>query len=136
MTEKIYTVIYRRNFIDPQEFPNYMACFDEVFEQTCDQNSNLNLRIKEDPTIMMFFDKIRKVVDKSFKSLSDYTKELLPIKRNFNKYTEIDFEDLTEKTSPETLKELYENFLKFEEDIKTLKPRVTIGIFDYILENL
>jgi len=136
MTEKIYTVIYRRSFVDPQEFPNYMTCFDEVFDTSCDQNSNLNLRIKDDPLIKAFFDNIRNVVDRTFKSLESYTRSLLPIKRNHTAYTAINFDDLTEKTTAEELKDLYEKFLHEEGEIKKLKPIVMIGIFDFDVQNL
>ena len=136
LTEKIYTVIYRRSFIDPQEFPNYMSCFDEVFETTVDQNSNLNIRIKEDSSIMSLFGKIRKVVDSSFKAIEDFTRKLLPVKQNYNTYSAINFEELGEKTKPEDLKMLLENFIAEEDTVKKLKVKNIIGIFEYNLSNL
>ena len=57
--ETIYCVIYKKNFIDPQEFPKYMSCFEEVFEVSVDQNSNLNTRIKESEEISKLFNAIR-----------------------------------------------------------------------------
>jgi hypothetical protein len=45
--ETVYTVIFKKNFIEPQEFPKYMSCYEEVFEISIDQNGNLNSRIKD-----------------------------------------------------------------------------------------
>jgi len=136
LTEKIYTVIYRRSFIDPQEFPNYMSCFDEVFETTVDQNSNLNMRVKEDKNIMGLFGKIRKIVDLSFKALEEYTKKLLPVKQNYNSFSSVNFDELGEKTKPDELKDLLEKFIAEEKTVKAIKEKKMIGIFEYNLTNL
>ena len=58
--------------MDPQEFQNYMVCFEEVFEVSVDQNSNLNLRIKEDPSINKIFESIKESVNKCFTAMDAY----------------------------------------------------------------
>ena len=136
ITENVYTAIFLKSFIDPQEFPNYMSCYEEVFDQNCDQNSNLNIRIKGDKKIMKYFTRIKTVVDNSFIELEKYTKGLIPIKQNHQKYSLINLDELNENVKSEELKDLYEKF-KFEDDrIKKIKSRVHIGIFEYNTENL
>ena len=54
--ETVYTVIFKKNFIEPQEFPKYMSCYEEVFEMSIDQNGNLNGRIKETEHITELFE--------------------------------------------------------------------------------
>ena len=136
MTEKIYTIIYRRNFLDPQEFPNYMVCSEEVFELTVDQNTSLNYRVKEDPTIQGYFNSIRIVVNNSFNEMDRYTKTLVPLKKGFNTYSTMNFDNLNEKTTPVELKDLYEKLIEFDRQVKELKPKMMIGIFEYNLDNL
>jgi len=136
ISEKIYSIIYRRNFLEPQEFPNYMTVFEEVFEANIDQNTNLNFRIQFDPIINGLLKNIRNVVNNSFASLDSFSKSIVPIKKNHNKYSSINFENLTEKTTPEELKDLFEKFLAEEKEVLLLRPKVFIGIFEYNLDNL
>ena len=65
-----------------------IICFDEVFETTVDQNSNLNMKVKEDNNIMQLFGKIRKIIDQSFKNIEEFTRKLLYVKQNYNTYSE------------------------------------------------
>ena len=57
--ETVYTVIFKKNFIEPQEFPKYMSCYEEVFEISIDQNGNLNGRIKETEHIQELFESLK-----------------------------------------------------------------------------
>ena len=34
--ENIFNFINKKNFIDPQEFPLYMTCYEDVFEKSFD----------------------------------------------------------------------------------------------------
>lgn len=134
--EKIYTVIYRKSFMDPQEFQNYMVCFEEVFEVSVDQNSNLNLRIKEDNSINEIFDTIRETVGKCFEAMEIYCSELNPVLRNFNQYNSIKFEALQEDAKPEDLKDYLSKFASEGVEIAKIKPKKNMGIFEFNLENL
>lgn len=136
ITEKVYTVIYRKSFIDPQEFPNFMVCFEEVFETSVDQNSNLNMRIKEDAIITEHFQTIRDSVDSCFKALEQFTNSLLPILLNFNSYNNINFKELENDVKPEMLKGLLDKFLKEQTVISKIQPKVNMGLFELNLENL
>jgi len=134
--EKIYTVIYRKSFMDPQEFQNYMVCFEEVFEVSVDQNSNLNLRIKEDPSIGEIFDLIKLTVHKCFDAMEEYCIELSPVLRNFNSYNAIDFEKLQEDAKPDELKDYLEKFATEGVEIAKIRNKKNMGIFEFNLENL
>ena len=129
--EKIYTVIYRKSFVDPQEFPNYMVCFEEVFEVSVDQNSNLNIRIKEDTQIGDLFQTIRSTVDGCFKALEDYSRSKLSILLNYNNYSNINFKALQEDCKPEMMKDYIERFENESKDISLLTEKVHMGIFEF-----
>jgi len=81
--ETIYCVIYKKNFIDPQEFPRYMSCFEEVFEISVDQNSNLNNRIKEAELITSKFDSIKENFELCHVQLNKEVEKLRPILENY-----------------------------------------------------
>lgn len=134
--EKIYTVIYRKSFMDPQEFQNYMVCFEEVFEVSVDQNSNLNLRIKEDPSINEIFELIKQTVQNCFEAMEEYCNELSPTLKNFNTYNSIDFQKLQEDAKPDELKDYLEKFAKEGVEIAKIRNKKIMGIFEFNLENL
>jgi dynein heavy chain len=136
IAEKIYIVIFRKSFIDPQEFPNYMSCFEEVFETTVDQNSNLNIRIKEDNRINSYFKNIKSNIDLCFNFLENYATELLPIYHNFNYYNSIDFNQLSINSTPDELKDLLSKFILELGKIKKLKEQKFAGVFEINLSNL
>lgn len=135
LTEKIYTVICKKNFVEPREFPNYMVCMEEVFETSVDQNHNLNLRIKEDPKIMNLLTSIRGIMNKSYSELKEYAQNLLPILVHFNQYESLNFNDFN-NSKPEVLKEYLKKFVVEESIISNIRANITIGIFEFNLKNL
>ena len=134
--ETIYCVIYKKNFIDPQEFPRYMSCFEEVFEVNVDQNSNLNMRLKEQKCITDKFDSLKKHFELCHRGLENTVKDLMPILESYKKYEKINFKDLEENGSPQYLKDLLIEFHEEEKKIKLLRPIINIGIFEFQLEDL
>ena len=92
--ETIYCVIYKKNFIDPQEFPRYMTCFEEVFDMSVDQNTNLNSRIKETKKIIDKFTSIRDNFEKCHDALDEYVDVLKPIYQTYLAYEKINFKEL------------------------------------------
>ena len=134
--EKIYTVIYRKSFMDPQEFQNYMVCFEEVFEVSVDQNSNLNIRIKDDTTINQIFENIKETVNKCFDAMDLYCQELNPVLRNFITFNSIKFDKLQEDAKPEELKDYLVKFAREGVEITKIRNRKNMGIFEFNLENL
>ena len=135
LTEKIYTVICKKNFIEPREFPNYMVCMEEVFENSVDQNHNLNMRIKEDPVIINLLSSIKDVMNRSYYEVTNYAQELLPILNNFNKYENLDFNNFN-FSKPEVLKDYLYKFVEEEQVISKLRTKISIGIFEFNLQNL
>ena len=134
--ETIYCVIYKKNFIDPHEFPRYMSCFEEVFEVSVDQNTNLNNRIKENELISDKFESIKANFELCHQELNKEVDNLVPILTNYLKNSKIDFKELEETATPNQLKELMVEFQEKEKIIKKLKPNKNIGIFDFQLDDL
>ena len=121
--ETIYCVIYKKNFIDPQEFPWYMSCFEEVFEISVDQNSNLNNRIKETDIITYKFESVKKNFELCHIELNKEVDNLRPILDNYLKNSKINFnfKELEKTATPNQLKDLFAEFHEKEKIIK-LKP--------------
>ena len=134
--ETIYCVIYKKNFIDPQEFPRYMSCFEEVFEISVDQNSNLNNRIKDTDIITDKFESIKLHFELCHKELNKEVDELRPILDNYLKNSKINFKELEKTATPNQLKDLLAEFHEKEKIIKQLKPFKNVGIFEFQLEDL
>ena len=108
--ETIYCVIYKKNFIDPQEFPKYMSCFEEVFDVTVDQNSNLNARLKETDSITKLFESIKDHFELCHQELNKKVETLRPILENYLKNNKINFHDLEKSANPTQLKDLMNEF--------------------------
>ena len=134
--ETIYCVIYKKNFIDPQEFPRYMSCFEEVFEISVDQNSNLNNRIKETDIIANKFESIKEYFELCHVELNKEVENLRPILDNYLKNSKINFKELEKVATPNQLKDLLAEFHEKEKVIKQLKPIKNVGIFEFQLEDL
>jgi len=135
ITEKIYSVIFRKNFIDPTEFTAYMSCYEEVFETTSDQNTNLNVRVKENDRINNLLSGIWSFVEKSYERIDEFTNNLLPIKNNCDSFLKIDFNELKEVGKADEFKSYLESFLNESKEIKKLKEKNFVGLFEYFLQN-
>ena len=134
--EKLNCVIFRKNFVDPQEFPAYMSVFEEVFETDVDQNTNLSNRIKETKSIVNTFNSIKNTFNNCTKALYEYSEELKPILENYTTYNKIDFKELENSATPDELKDLLEKFISEAHVIRKLKVNVHCGIFEFNLEDL
>ena len=128
--EKIRAVVLKNNFVDPQEFPNYMSVFEEVFETDVDQNANLNNRIKETAIIINLFKSIKTTFQNCSKALYEKSNELKPILDNFNTYNKIDFKELERTATPDELKDYLDKFLREAVVIRKLRVTVHCGIFE------
>ena len=134
--ETIYTVIYKKNFIEPQEFPKYMSCYEEVFEISIDQNGNLNNRIKETEYINELFESLRENFELCHQELNKEVEKLRPILDNYLKNSKISFTELEKNSTPNQLKDLLSEFQEKEKIVKAIKPIVNIGIFEFQLDDL
>jgi hypothetical protein len=135
ITEKIYIVINRKCFIESKEFPNYMVCFEEVFDTAVDQNHNLNKRIREDDKVKDFLQIIKDKVDHSYQSIVEYSNKVLPVLENFYKFETLNFDEFN-NAKPEVLKEYLDKFLNESTEITAIKPLIIKGIFEFNLDNL
>ena len=134
--ETIYCVIYKKNFIDPQEFPRYMSCFEEVFEISVDQNANLNARIKETESITNLFESLKDNFELCHKEINKCVDTLRPILENYLKNNKLNFPNLEKTATPTELKDLLNEFHEKEKVIKQLKPVINVGIFEFQLDDL
>ena len=136
ISENIDLVIRIKNFIDPQEFPTYMVCYEEVFEVSVDQNGILSGRIKEDDQYNDLFDNIKNSFDKCRRALDEKAASLVPILLKNNKFMKTNFTKLEEKADHKQLKEYIDEFKKMEESVRKLEKKVNIGIFEFQLDLL
>ena len=134
ISENIELVIRIKNFIDPQEFPQYMVCFEEVFEISVDQNGILGGRIKENDQYNDLFDNIKNSFDKCRRALDEKVESLVPILTTNNKYMKTNFAKLEEEADHKELKEYMDEFKKMELAIRRLEKKVNIGIFEFQLD--
>ena len=130
----ISAVIKVKNFIDPQEFPQYMVCFEEVFDVSVDQNGSLSGRIKEDDNYCDLNNSIKSSFDKCRNSLDDKARELTPALVNYNKFSKINFNTVEEQANHEQLNEYILNFKSEDDRVKKIRKKINIGLFEFQLE--
>ena len=136
INENIDLVTRIKNFIDPQEFPKYMVCFEETFDVSVDQNGILNGRIKDDDNYNDIFENIKNNFEKCRKALDDTAQNLVPILINNNKYMKTNFTTVEKEANHKQLKEYISEFKKMEVDVKKLNKKINIGIFEFHLDLL
>ena len=134
--ENIYTTIYKKSFIDPQEFPQYMICFEEVFEISIDQNSVLNGRVKESDEFNFYYKSIKKNFDNCHKALNKYANDLTPILNNYISNSKINFVELEEEATHEELRDLIVKLKEEDQKVRALKKKINIGLFEFQLDYL
>ena len=131
----ISAVIKIKNFIDPQEFPQYMVCFEEVFDVSVDQNGSLSGRVREDDDYLDLNNSIKNSFDKCRNALDDAAEELTPSLINYNKFTKINFVKVEEEATHKQLNEYILNFKSEDDRVKKLSKKINIGIFEFHLED-
>jgi hypothetical protein len=134
--ENIDLVTRIKNFIDPQEFPQYMICFEEVFEVSVDQNGILNGRIKEDEQYNEIFDSIKNSFEKCRRALDEKAESLVPLLLENNKYMKTNFHELEESADHNQLKQYIDEFKKMDLSVRKLQKKINIGIFEFQLDLL
>ena len=134
--ENIYTTIYKKSFIDPQEFPQYMICFEEVFEISVDQNSILNGRVKESDEFNFYYKSIKKNFDNCYKALNKCANELTPILTTYVDNSKINFVQLEKNATHKELKDLIVELKEEDVKVRKLKQKLNIGLFEFQLDYL
>ena len=121
--ENIFSFVNKKNFIDPQEFPQYMVCFEEVFEKSYDQNTAVLNRIKNDPDINYLINNIRNVFYKMGDELNKKIEELTINMGTGAQMSGDERESFNElKAQYEETKKLYEDMEKtFEQKLAEAK---------------
>ena len=133
--ENINVVINIKNFVDPEEFPQYMSCFEEVFDITMDQNGALNARIKEDFEYKYLMNDIKKTFANFHKALDETAMSLTPSLLNYNKFMSLDFNKIESESTHNDLNNYIKMFKEEREVIYKLRKKVNIGIFEFNLES-
>ena len=131
----ISTVIKVKNFIDPQEFPQYMVCFEEVFEVSVDQNGSLSGRIREDDDYTDLNNSIKSSFDKCRNALDERASELSPALANYNKFNKINFSQVEKEADHNKLNEYINSFKAEDERVKKFSKKINIGIFEFHVED-
>ena len=132
--ENIYSVINVKNFVDPEEFPQYMICFEEVFDVSVDQNGALNTRIKDDQEFNRIYDEIRKNFEKCHVALEKAAASLNSSLINYNKFIKINFNKLEEEADHNELMNYIHSFKSEGEVVRKLNKKMNIGIFEFHLD--
>ena len=132
--ENIYSIINIKNFVDPGEFPQYMICFEEVFDISVDQNGSLNNRIKENDEFMKIFNNIKMNFEKCHQALDKTASNLSPSLIKYNKYIKLNFNKIEAEADHNELINYINDFKNEDEIIRKLKKKINIGIFEFNLE--
>ena len=132
--ENINLVINLKNFVDPEEFPQYMICFEDVFDVSVDQNNVLGNRIKYDDE----FNNLVKDIQISFgncqKAMEETAYGLTPSLINYNKFIKLDFNKIEKESDHNDLNNYLKMFKEEGDVILKLKKKINIGIFEFNLE--
>ena len=131
----ISAVIKVKNFIDPQEFPQYMVCFEEVFDVSVDQNGSLSGRIREDDDYLDLNNSIKNSFDKCRNALDEKASELSPALDNYTKFNKINFSLVEKEADHVKLMEYINSFKAEDERVKKFSKKVNIGIFEFYIED-
>ena len=131
----ISTVIKVKNFIDPQEFPQYMVVFEEVFDVSVDQNGSLSGRIREDDDYTELNNSIKSSFDKCRNALDEKAAELSPALANYNKFNKINFSLVEKEADHNQLNEYINSFKAEDERVKKFSKKINIGLFEFHLED-
>ena len=134
--ENIFNFVNKKNFVDPQEFPLYMTCYEEVFEKSFDQNASLLNRIKNDDEINDLINNIKSIFYKIGDELNNKVDELRVILSNYNKYSKIDFKEFEESLTPKKIQEYLDYVYKERDKTLSLSKINNIGIFELNIEQL
>ena len=134
--ENIFNFVNKKNFIDPQEFPIYMTCYEDVFEKSFDQNASLLNRIKNDDEIINLINDIKDCFYKIGDELNIRIDELREILNNFYKYSKVDFKDFEENCTPEKIQKYLDYVYAEKEKTIKLNKINNIGLFELNIEQL
>ena len=134
--ENIFNFINKKNFIDPQEFPIYMTCYEDVFEKSFDQNAALLNRIKNDDEINNLINNIKEYFYKFGDELNLKINGLKELLDSYFKYSKVDFKDFEKNCTPKKIQEYLDYVYGEREKTRKLNKIDKIGIFELNIEQL
>ena len=107
--ENVNLVVKLKNFLIPEEFPQYMMCFEDVFDVSTDQNSNLGNRIKDEKEYNNLLKDIKISFENCHKALEKVAMSMTPSLLNYNKFIKLDFHQIEAQSNHNDLIKLYQN---------------------------
>ena len=128
--ENIFNFVNKKNFIDPQEFPIYMTCYEDVFEKSFDQNAALLIRLKDDENINNLIDSIRCYFYKLGDELNLKIDEYKLLLDNYYNYSKVNFKEFQENCTPHKIQEYLDYVYGEKEKVIKLNKINNIGLFE------
>ena len=132
--ENIYAAINVKNFLEPDEFPQYVTCFEQVFDNTADQNGALNIRIRENFEFQKLYNNIKLNFQKCHEALEKEVSNLGPSLRNYNKFIKLNFKKIEEEADHNELINYIHSFKAEDQVVRKLNKIINIGIFEFHLD--
>ena len=129
--ENINQVVNTNNFLNPEEFPQYMLCFEDVFDVTLDQNGALNARIKSNSDINDLLHNIKISFGNCHKALENAAKSLTPSLMNYNKFIKLDFNKIESQSNHNDLNNYLKMFKEEGDIVSKIYKKVNIGLFEF-----
>ena len=134
INENVNVAINLKNFLNPEEFPQYMMCFEDVFDVSVEQNAALNARIKFDNEYIDLLGDIKKSFGNCHKALDEAASNLTPSLSNYNKFIKLDFNQIELQANHNDLNNYIKMFKEEGDVVLQLKKKINIGIFEFNLE--
>jgi hypothetical protein len=97
--ENINLVVNLKYFVDPEEFPQYMVCFEDVFDTSVDQNNALSSRIKYDKEFIALIKDIQTSFGNCQNAMEQTALSLTPSLINYNKFIKLDFHKIEKESN-------------------------------------
>ena len=132
--ENINLVVNLKYFVDPEEFPQYMVCFEDVFDTSLDQNNVLSSRIKNDKEFIALIKDIQTSFGNCQNAMEQTALSLTPSLINYNKFIRLDFNKIQKESNHADLNNYLKMFKDEGEVVLKLKKKINIGIFEFNLE--
>ena len=132
--ENVNLVVNLKNFLLPEEFPQYMMCFEDVFDLSTDQNGTLGNRIRDEKEYNNLLKDIRTSFGNCHKALEKVAMSMTPSLLNYNKFIKLDFNQIEAQSNHNDLNNYLKMFKEEGEAVLRLKKKINIGIFEFNLE--
>ena len=120
-----------KNFTNPEEFPQYLICFEDVFDVTMDQNGALNPRIKHNSEINDLLKNIKISFGNCHNVLEEKAMSLTPSLMNYNKLFKLDFNQIESNLDHNDLNNYIKMFKEEGDVVIKMHRKTNIEIFEF-----